>query len=142
RWTGLTGRSLKLLSRRLFATRMERPFQVVLVLTSSTVLRPVEQFLQLVESENRSAGMRTRTGRIASARHRPGATPDPSGRRPIRPGRRPIRPGDAPPVGRGARVAGTEATGWPGRRRSGQSVTSTTPWAPRSASTIEWLTKG
>src|SRR5699024_3454881 len=103
--TRLKGRSLKLLSRRLFATRMERPFQVVLVLTSSTVLRPVEQFLQLVESENRSAGMRTRIGRITSARHRPE-------RRPIRRARRPIRPARrSRGWGGGDRVARAAATG-------------------------------
>src|SRR5699024_1560386 len=50
-------------------------FQGVLVLTSSTVLRPVEHFLHFVEFENRSPGMRTRTGRTASARHRRGGDP-------------------------------------------------------------------
>src|SRR5699024_10546817 len=123
----------KLLSRRLFATRMERPFQVVLVLTSSTVLRPVEHFLHFVERENRSPGMRARTGRTASARHRRGGDP-------ARQTRRARGRGSCAWLGR--RAAET-ATAGPGQRpRPAQSVTSTTPWAPRSASTIEWLTKG
>src|SRR5699024_7971339 len=94
------------------------------IFDSTTTCRTLSTLCRICDSITRNAD-----------RHRPG-------RERSAPSRRRSGPADAASAWLGQLTAET-AIAWPGQRpRPAQSVRATAPWAPRSASTLEWLTKG